>query len=81
LEFFSHLITIVFCLFIVYASGGQALRALSDDTTLSTVPVPIAPAYCLVPLGFLALLVMLLSDLPRVRHGNSRLFHDDSPTS
>ncbi|KAB2882386.1 MAG: TRAP transporter small permease [Pseudorhodoplanes sp.] len=80
-EFVSHLITIAFSLFVVYASGGQALRALSDDTTLSTVPVPIAPAYCLVPLGFLALLVMLLIDLPRVRKGNSLLFREEAPTS
>ncbi|MBZ0140276.1 MAG: TRAP transporter small permease [Pseudorhodoplanes sp.] len=80
-EFVSHLITIIFSLFIVYASGGQALRALSDDTTLSTVPVPIAPAYCLVPLGFLALLVMLLIDLPRVRKGNSLLFREEAPAS
>lgn len=80
-EFIAHLITIVFCLFIVYASGGQALRALSDDTQLSTVPVPIAPAYCLVPLGFLALLVVLLIDLPRVRKGRSLLFREEAPTS
>lgn len=80
-EFVAHLITIGFCLFIAYASGEQALRALSDDTMLSTVAVPIAPAYCLVPLGFLALLVALLIDLPRVRKGNSRLFHEETPTS
>ncbi len=80
-EFASHLITVGLCLFIVYASGGQALRALSDDTTLSTVPVPIAPAYCLVPLGFLALLAMLLIDLPRVRKGTSLLFHEEAPNS
>ena len=78
-EIISHLITTVFCLFIVYASGGGALRALSDDTMLSTVPVLIAPAYCLVPLGFLALLVMLLIDQPRVSKGNSFLFGGEAP--
>lgn len=77
----SHLVTIVYCLFILYASGEQALRALSDDTTLSTLPVPIAPAYCLVPLGFLALAVVMLIDLPRVRDGNSFLFNEEAPTS
>lgn len=80
-EHVSHLVTIAYCLFTVYATGGQALRALSDETTLSTVPVLIAPAYCLVPLGFLALTVMMLVDLPRVREGNSLLFREEAPTS
>jgi TRAP-type C4-dicarboxylate transport system permease small subunit len=77
----SHIITIAYCLFILYASGEQALRALFDDTTLSTLPLPIAPAYCLVPLGFLALAVAMIIDLPRVREGNSLLFNEDAPTS
>jgi TRAP-type C4-dicarboxylate transport system permease small subunit len=77
----SHIITIAYCLFILYASGEQALRALSDDTTLSTLPLSIAPAYCLVPLGFLALAVAMIIDLPRVREGNSLLFNEDAPTS
>ncbi|MBW7949434.1 MAG: TRAP transporter small permease [Pseudorhodoplanes sp.] len=80
-DFVSHLITIIYSAFIVYAAGAQALRALSDETTLSTVPVPLAPAYCLVPIGFAALLVMLLIDLPRVRTGNSLLFREEAPTA
>lgn len=80
-EHVSHLVTITYCLFIVYAAGEQSLRALSDETTLITVPVPIAPAYCLVPLGFLALAVVMLVDLPRVREGNSLLFREEAPTS
>jgi TRAP-type C4-dicarboxylate transport system permease small subunit len=80
-EHVSHLVTIAYCLITVYATGEQALRALSDDTTLSTVPVLIAPAYCLVPLGFLALTAAMLVDLPRVREGNSLLFREEAPTS
>ncbi len=57
----------------------QALRALSDATTLSTMPIPLGPAYCLVPLGFLALTLLLLSDLPRVREGQAFLFEEGSP--
>lgn len=77
----SHIITIAYCVFILYASGEQALRSLSDDTTLSTLPLPLAPAYCLVPLGFLALAVAMIIDLPRVRKGNSLLFNEEAPTS
>ena len=36
---------------------------------LSALPIPVGPAYSFVPLGFLALTVMLLIDLPRVRSG------------
>jgi TRAP-type C4-dicarboxylate transport system permease small subunit len=78
-EHVSHLITIAYCLCIVYATGGLALRALSDETTLISVPVSIAPAYCLVPLGFLALTVAMLVDLPRVRNGNSLMFREEVP--
>jgi TRAP-type C4-dicarboxylate transport system permease small subunit len=80
-EHVAHLITIAYCLFIVYAAGTQAVRALSDEVTLSTVPVPIAPAYWMVPLGFFALTAAMLIDLPRVRGGNSLLFREAAPTS
>ena len=49
------------------ATAQQALRALSDATTMTTLPILIGPAYCLVPLGFLALTILMLIDLPRVR--------------
>ena len=47
----------------------QAIRGLRDDTELSTLPILVGPAYCFVPIGFLALTVMLLIDLSRVRAG------------
>jgi hypothetical protein len=43
--------------------------------------VLVGPAYCLVPLGFLALALLMLVDLPRVRSGEAYLFKEDAPPS
>ena len=66
------LITLAFCLIILVATTGQAIRGWQDDTTLSALPIPVGPAYSLVPLGFLALTLVMLADLPRVRTGDRR---------
>jgi TRAP-type C4-dicarboxylate transport system permease small subunit len=77
---FAYLVSLGFCLVFLWATAQQALRTLSDATTLSTLPVPVGPAYCLVPLGFLAMTVLMLIDLPRVKRGNAFLFAQDEPT-
>ena len=77
----AHVLTLVYCLLFLVASGQQALRALDDETTLTTLPVLVGPAYLMVPIGFLAMTVLLLIDLPRVRRGNAMLFAQDAPTS
>jgi TRAP-type C4-dicarboxylate transport system permease small subunit len=75
----AHLVTLVCCLIFLWASGQQAWRALGDTTTLTTVPLPVGPSYLFVPLGFLALAVLLLADLPRVRQGRALLFTPEAP--
>jgi TRAP-type C4-dicarboxylate transport system permease small subunit len=75
------LLSLVFCAFILIATGQQAWRGLQDDTTLSALPIPVGPAYCLVPLGFLALTIVMLADLPRVRSGKSYLFREEAPSA
>ena len=77
----AHAVSLLYCLVFVVATGQQALRALSDDTTLTTLPVLVGPAYLLVPAGFLALTVMMLIDLPRIRRGEAFLFAQDTPTA
>jgi TRAP-type C4-dicarboxylate transport system permease small subunit len=72
-EAFAHVITLGFCALMVYATGQQALRGLSDDTELSTLPLRVGPAYSLVLVGFLALTVVLLVDLARMSQGRSLL--------
>jgi TRAP-type C4-dicarboxylate transport system permease small subunit len=77
----AHLLSLAYCLIFVVATGQQAWLALGDSTTLTTLPVLVGPAYLIVPAGFLALTVMMLIDLPRVRHGRALLFVRDSPSS
>jgi TRAP-type C4-dicarboxylate transport system permease small subunit len=77
----AHAVSLAWCLVFVAATAQQALRALADDTTLTTLPVLVGPAYLLVPAGFLALTVMLLIDLPRIRRGEAFLFRHDAPTA
>src|SRR5262245_23340948 len=77
----AHAVSLLYCLVFTVATGQQALRALSDDTTLTTLPVLVGPAYLLIPAGFAALTVMMLIDLPRVRRGESFLFAQDAPSS
>ena len=75
----AHLVSLLFCLIILVATTQQALRGLRDDTTMSALPVLVGPAFCLVPIGFLALTLVMLSDLPRVRSGRSYLLREDAP--
>ena len=77
----AHLVSLAYCLIFVFATGQQAWRALGDTTTMTTLPVLVGPAYLFVPLGFLAMAVMMLIDLPRVREGRALLFAHDTPTS
>jgi TRAP-type C4-dicarboxylate transport system permease small subunit len=77
----AHLLSLAFCAFILVATGQQAWRGLHDDTTLSALPLLVGPAYCLVPLGFLALTVVMLADVPRVRSGKSYLFREEAPSA
>jgi TRAP-type C4-dicarboxylate transport system permease small subunit len=77
----SHALSVGYCLIFVVATGQQAVRAMSDATTMSVLPVLIGPAYCLVPIGFLALTILMLIDLPRVRKGEALLFAQGAPES
>jgi TRAP-type C4-dicarboxylate transport system permease small subunit len=78
-EYFAHLVSLLFCLIVLVATTQQAWRAWHDDTTLSALPVLVGPAYSLVTLGFLALTVLMLIDLPRVHRGRSYLFREEAP--
>jgi TRAP-type C4-dicarboxylate transport system permease small subunit len=80
-DHFAHLVSLIYCIVFVLATGQQALTAINDDTTLTTLPILVGPAYWLIPLGFLAMTVLMLIDLPRVREGRAMLFQQDAPTS
>jgi TRAP-type C4-dicarboxylate transport system permease small subunit len=80
-DYFAFLVSLSFCLLLLWATGVQGFRALHDDTELSTLPILVGPAYCLVPIGFLALTVLMLVDLPRVRRRQSLLFTQEAPSA
>ena len=80
-DYFAFLVTLAFCGFFLWATGVQGWRGLHDDTELSTLPILVGPAYCLVPIGFLALTVLMLVDLPRVRRRQSLLFTQEAPSA
>src|SRR5262245_65962098 len=71
---FAYLVSLAFCLIILVASTQQALRGLSDDTTLRALPLQVGPAYFFIPLGFQALTVAIPVDLAPVMHGRFLMF-------
>jgi TRAP-type C4-dicarboxylate transport system permease small subunit len=79
-DHFAHLVSLAYCLIFVAATGQQAWRALGDTTTLTALPLLVGPSYLFVPAGFLAMSVMMLIDLPRVREGRALLFASDAQT-
>jgi TRAP-type C4-dicarboxylate transport system permease small subunit len=80
-NYMAQIISLLYSLLFCVATARQGLLAASEATTLSAVPVPVGPAYLLVPVGFFAMAVLMLVDLPRVRTGESHLFADDAPNA
>jgi TRAP-type C4-dicarboxylate transport system permease small subunit len=80
-DYIAHGISLAFCVIMLVATAQQALRALSDDTTLSALPILAGPAYSFVPLGFLALTILMLIDLRRIRTGQAMMFTTEAPTA
>ena len=80
-DYLAYLVSLACCVVFMIASSGQALRELSDTTTLATLPILTGPAYCLVPIGFFALLVLMIADVRRIHTGNALLFSQEAPSS
>jgi TRAP-type C4-dicarboxylate transport system permease small subunit len=80
-DHFAFMVSLLFCGVFLYATAVQGLRGLHDDTELSTLPILVGPAYCLVPIGFLALTILMLADLPRVRKRQALLFTQEAPAA
>ena len=80
-DYFAYLTTLAFCVFMVLATGQQALRGLSEDIELSTLPILVGPAYSFVPVGFLTLTVLMLFDLSRIWHNRSLLLAQEGPSA
>jgi TRAP-type C4-dicarboxylate transport system permease small subunit len=76
-DYVAYTLSLGCCAVFVVATALQAVRALEDATTMATLPVLVGPSYCLVPIGFLALTLLMLRDLPRIRRGDALLFSKD----
>jgi len=79
-NWFAYLVSLACCGLLLYATGLQATQALSDNTTMATLPILIGPAQLIAPVGFLGLLILLLIDMKRVSSGEALLFSQESPT-
>jgi TRAP-type C4-dicarboxylate transport system permease small subunit len=80
-DYLAYLVSLACCVVFFVATAGQAMRELADTTTLATLPILTGPAYALVPIGFLALLVLMLADVRRIRTGNTLLFSQEAPSA
>jgi TRAP-type C4-dicarboxylate transport system permease small subunit len=66
---------------LVIATFQQALRVISDHTTLSSLDfIPLGPAYVIVPVGLFFMSLAMLLDIRKVGKGQSPLFREESPT-
>lgn len=79
-NWFAYLVSVACCGLLLYATGLQAWQAIGDNTTLATLPIRVGPSQALVPIGFLALLVLMLIEARRVGSGEALLFAQESPT-
>jgi TRAP-type C4-dicarboxylate transport system permease small subunit len=80
-DYFAHAVTLAFCIVMLLATVQQAARGWRDNTELSTLPLLVGPSYSLVPIGFLAITILLLIDLTRVRQGRSLLLTQEAPSA
>ena len=79
-NWFAYLVSVGCCGLLLYATGKQATEAMSDQTTLATLPILVGPSQLVVPIGFLGLFILMMLDLGRVGSGKALLFSQESPT-
>ncbi len=72
-DYLAQFATLAYCVFFAYATFDQAVTGMAEGSNLSALPLPLAPTYFLVPIGFVAMTVLVLVDIPKVPTGESRL--------
>jgi len=80
----NHLVQltcVIYGTLLVIATIQQARRIFSDHTTLSSLDIPLGPAYILVPVGLFFMSLLMLLDIRKVKEGKSALFREESPTA
>jgi TRAP-type transport system small permease protein len=81
LNHFIQGVSILYGLALVVATYQQAVRTLATGTTLSSVDIPLGPAYVIVPFGLFFMSLAMILDMRKVRKGESHLFQEDSPVA
>lgn len=72
-DYAAQLLTLGYCVFFAVSTLDEAIRGMWEGSTLSAVPIPLAPSYFMVPIGFFAMAIIVLVDVPKVATGESRL--------
>ncbi len=81
-NYFVQVVSMLYGVLLVIATFQQALRVISDHTTLSSLDfIPLGPAYVIVPVGLFFMSLAMLLDIGKVRKGESSLFREESPTA
>lgn len=73
LDHAAQIATACYCLFFGYSTLQQAIKGLADGSTLSNLPLLLSPSYFIIPIGFLAMAVLVVLDLHKVKDGKSHL--------
>jgi TRAP-type C4-dicarboxylate transport system permease small subunit len=80
-NYFVQVVSMLYGVLLVIATFQQALRVISDHTTLSSLEmIPMGPAYVIVPIGLFFMSLAMLIDIRKVGKGQSYLFREESPT-
>jgi TRAP-type transport system small permease protein len=77
---FVQFISTLYGMALVVATIQQFFRIFTSGTNLSSLAVPVWPAYGIVPLGLFFMSLLMLLDLRRVRKHQSSLFREESPS-
>jgi TRAP-type C4-dicarboxylate transport system permease small subunit len=80
----NHLVQIVailYCAILVGTTMKRTFQTAASGGMLGNVPVPLWPAYLMVPVGLFFMTILMVLDLPQVRKGKSHLFKEESPTT
>jgi TRAP-type C4-dicarboxylate transport system permease small subunit len=78
---FVQIVSMLYGALLVFATIQQARRTIATGTNLSSLDIPLGPAYVLVPVGLFFMSLLMLLDIWKVRKGQSPLFREESPTA
>jgi TRAP-type C4-dicarboxylate transport system permease small subunit len=81
INYLVQIVSVLYSLMLVIATLQQAKRVFADHTALSSIDIPLWPAYVLLAAGIGFMTLLMLLDIPKVGKGESSLFKDDSPAA